>query len=223
VSSGYNRPLRYRNSRLFGGVHALPSWDNPYIVMCRIRRWTYGFSIPLLIASHAAATSVVGLSFEELVDHSELIVSGQITRSWSDWDSEHKFIWTHYELSVSNSHKGAAGSTVVVSEPGGVVGIQGMNIAGVVAYQPGDRVLVFLQRMPNGYLRTTGWSQGKYTVDNSGRLHAETSLRGLEVIGVQRGAVSTSAATPLRSLEGMTEAELRARIAARLRLPARTQ
>jgi hypothetical protein len=184
------------------------------MTMCRTRR--YGLSIALLIASGARATTVPGLTFEELTDHSELIVSGQITRSWADWDSEHKFIWTHYQLSVSSAQKGAPSATVELSEPGGVVGIQGMAIAGAVVYQPGDHVLVFLQRMPNGYLRTTGWSQGKYMVDNMGRLHAETSLRGLQVVSAQKGAALTKSAPPLRSLDGMTLAELRTRIASRL-------
>lgn len=192
-------------------------------MMCRIRRLTYGLTVALIIASNAGATTVPSLSFEELIDQSELIVSGQVTRSWTDWDSEHKFIWTHYELSVAGVQKGTPESTVVLSEPGGNVGIQGMAIAGAVVYQVGDRVLVFLQRMPNGYLRTTGWSQGKYIVDSSGRLHAETSLRGLEVVSAQKGAASTKPATPLLTLDGMNVTELRGRIAARLQKQGRTQ
>ena len=183
--------------------------------MLRASGFKYGLSITLLWVSNAGATSVPSLSFEELTDHSELIVTGQVVRAWPDWDGEHKFIWTHYELSVSGAQKGSPGATVVVSEPGGVVGIQGMAIAGAVAYQPGERVLVFLQRMPNGYLRTTGWSQGKFIVDNAERLHAGTSLGAPEVVSTPKGAV---AATPLRTLEGITVAELRARVAARLKL-----
>jgi hypothetical protein len=193
------------------------------MMMCRIRRGAYSLSIALIIASNAGATTVPGLSFEELIDHSELIVAGQVTRSWTDWDSEHKFIWTHYELSVASVQKGTPESTVVLSEPGGNVGIQGMAVAGAVVYQVGDRVLVFLQRMPNGYLRTTGWSQGKYALDDSGRLHAETSLRGPEVINAQKGAAPTQPATPLLSLEGMNLTELRGRISARLQKQGRTQ
>jgi hypothetical protein len=180
----------------------------------RIRRCAYAFSLALLVASSAGATSVPSLTFEELTDHSELIVSGQVTRSWADWDNEHKFIWTHYQLSVAGTHKGAPGSSVVLSEPGGVVGLQGMSVAGANVYQPGDQVLLFLQRMPNGYLRTTGWSQGKYTVDKSGRLHAETALKGLDVVSVPKG--SAAAVTPLRTLDGMTVADLHGRIAVRL-------
>lgn len=178
-----------------------------------IRLWAPG--IALLFALNAGAASVPGLTFEQLTDRSELIVSGQVTRSWSDWDSAHKFIWTHYELSVSSVQKGAPGSTVVVSEPGGVVGVQGMNVAGAVRYQPGEQVLLFLQRMPNGYLRTTGWGQGKYTIDSAGRLHPETSSHGLEIVSASKIALP---ATPLSSLDGITVSALGARIAARMQL-----
>jgi hypothetical protein len=179
----------------------------------RIRYALCYISIFLLITLTAGATSVPGLSFEELTDHSELIVSGQITRSWSDWDSEHKVIWTHHELGVSTSQKGAPGATVIVSEPGGVVGDRAMAIAGTVAYRPGDQVTIFLQRMPNGYLRTTGWGQGKYTLDKTGILHTDSAVRGIEIVSVDR---SVGKGTPLRSLEGMSLAELRVRVAARI-------
>ena len=132
-------------------------------------------SLIFLVGAPAVATSVPGLTFEELTDRSQLIVAGRVTRSWSDWDSEHKIIWTHNELSVASSQKGVAGASVLVSEPGGVVGDRAMAIAGSVAYRPGDQVLVFLERMPNGYLRTTGWGQGKYLVDKAGTVHAEAA------------------------------------------------
>ena len=160
------------------------------------------FASSFLVICSAGATSVEQLSFEELIDHSNLIVSGQVTRAWADWDSEHKFIWTHYEVAVSATHKGTPGSTVVISEAGGVVGDRGMSIAGTISYQPGEKILVFLTRVPNGYLRTTGWSQGKYTVDDKGTLHAASSLRP---------------GTSIAALEGMSAAELHTRVANRLR------
>ncbi len=166
------------------------------------------------IVSPAGATSVPRLSFEAMTDRSELVLSGEITRSWTDWDSEHKFIWTHHEVAVLSSQKGAPASTVVFSEPGGVVGNRGMAIAGSVAYRAGDRVVVLLERMPNGYLRTTGWGQGKYSLDKAGRLHADESLHGTEVLNAQTAPPSE---TSLRSLDGMSVTELRARVAARVR------
>jgi hypothetical protein len=182
-----------------------------------IHRSACSLLVASLFACTASATSVPSLTFEELTDHSELVVSGQITRSWAEWDSEHKFIWTHYELSVSSVQKGAPGATVELSEPGGVVGDRGMAIAGTVEYAPGDQVAVFLERMPNGYLRTTGWGQGKYTVDKTGHLHADASLRGVEVVKADLAGKSNRAAgTSLRVLDGITVGELRTRVAAQV-------
>lgn len=179
----------------------------------------YGLSLLSLGAMNASATIVPGLTFEQMADRSELVLSGQIIRSWAGWDSEHKFIWTHYELTVSSTHKGASESSVVLSEPGGVVGIQGMTVAGAVTYQPGERVLLFLERMPNGYLRTTGWSQGKFDVDDAGRLHPALTVGGLEPVN----AGGSAGATSLRALNGITVRELHARIAARLKSQGRAQ
>jgi len=46
-------------------------------------------------------------SLENLVDRSAVIVEGRVTRTWTAWDSEHKYIWTHYELTVSDHIRGA--------------------------------------------------------------------------------------------------------------------
>ena len=186
----------------------------------RVKQWLCVFLLTLLWTSTAGATSVPGLSFEQLTDRSEMVITGEVSRTWTSWDSEHKYIWTHYELAVSATHKGANAATVVLSEPGGTVGLQGMAIAGAVGYQPGERVLVFLQRMPNGYLRTTGWSQGKYTVDAAGRLHPENARGGVELVSAPG---SPAAGMPLRTLNGMSVTELHGRIAARLRTQGRAQ
>jgi hypothetical protein len=163
----------------------------------------------LIGLSTAGATSVPSLSFEELTDRSEVVAAGKIDRAWADWDAEHKYIWTHYELKVSAALKGTPGATVILSEPGGLVDIQGMSIAGSVGYQAGEAVLVFLQRMPNGYLRTAGWSQGKFTVDESGRVHPSVLPGGLRTVDTKGDTRSGNTATSLRSIDGMRVSDLR--------------
>jgi hypothetical protein len=170
----------------------------------------------MFLPGDAFATVVPGLSFEQLTDQSEMVVAGSVVRSWSDWDSSHQFIWTHHEITVSGWFKGAAGTTVVVSEPGGVVGDRGMSVAGTVSYAPGESVVVFLQRMPNGYLRTTGWGQGKYVVDKAGLVHGTGASGGLEIVKPD-GPGQQAALTPLRTLEGITAEQFRARVEARVR------
>ena len=177
-----------------------------------ITRW---FVFLLLLTACGSATTIPRLTFEQITDQSEVIVTGEVTRSWTDWDASHQFIWTHHEISIAGTHKGRPSTTVIVSEPGGTVAGLGMAVAGSVAYQPGETVVVFLQRVPNGNLRTAGWGQGKYLVDRAGRLHASDSLRGVHLVNVS-GRTSSSG-TPLKQLDGMSVQELSSRIAARLK------
>jgi hypothetical protein len=180
--------------------------------MLSIHRINWYF-IALSLASTLGATTVPSMSFEELVDQSDLVVSGQVTRAWSDWDAEHKYIWTHYEIAVSDTAKGASALTVMVSEPGGVVGDRGFLVAGSVTYAVGENVAVFARKVPNGYLRTTGWSQGKYQIDGSGRLHATAQseiVPNLQATG-----------TSLHTLNGITLQTLRSRVATRASIGSR--
>jgi hypothetical protein len=169
----------------------------------------------MLLLQGLSATLTPGLTFEQLTDASELIVSGHIGNSWAAWDAEHKFIWTHYNLSVSSVLKGSPASTLEFAEPGGAVDGYSMAIAGTVRYAAGDNMVVFLARMPNGYLRTAAWSQGKYALDANGKLHAQSSP-GAETIELGKGPAGTS----LRALDGMSLTELRQRVSARIRTAA---
>jgi hypothetical protein len=125
--------------------------------MCtRVLQLTCATFLAFAILPSANATSIPKLSFEQLTDSSALIVSGSITQSWAAWDSAHKYIWTHYRIGVSDTVRGARVSSVEFAEPGGAVADRTMSIAGAPGYSIGEKVVVFLSRMPNGYLRTAG-------------------------------------------------------------------
>jgi hypothetical protein len=175
-------------------------------------RTSYLLAVGTLFLHSASATLVPRLSFEQLTDASETIVSGRITTTWTAWDQEHKYIWTHYNLSVASALKGTPSTIVEFAEPGGALGSYVMNIAGSVSYAVGDNMVVFLARMPNGYLRTTGWAQGKYALDARGRLRAHVSL-GAEATDAKNPPMGSS----LQTLEGMSLTELGRRISARSR------
>jgi hypothetical protein len=179
--------------------------------MLTVRTFRYALAAGLLLLGSSSATLIPSVSFEQLTDTSEMIVAGRITNSWPAWDAEHKYIWTHYNLTVSSAVKGSPGAVVEFAEPGGALDGRSTMIAGTVTYAVGDNLVLFLARMPNGYLRTTGWAQGKYALDANGRLHANASL-GAEAIQ----ANSPSGASSVRTLDGMSITELRQRVAARL-------
>jgi len=169
------------------------------------------FGVIILAALNACfcgATAVSRLSLEEMVHGSDLIVIGQVTRVWSAWDGQHRFIWTHHEIAVHDVAKGGRNQKITVSEPGGVVNGVGMRIAGAPAYAPGEQVLLFLERVPNGYLRSLGMGQGKLRISVDGRVHLTHSGADL----VQAGKPGTNG-TNLESLDGVAAAHVRERVA----------
>jgi hypothetical protein len=171
--------------------------------------------ISLLLACAATATTIARLSLDEMTGRSELIISGEISSSFTAWDTGHKYIWTHYIVSVENTVKGAAGRSVEIAEPGGVAEGVGMSIGGATGYTKGEHVLIFLERMPNGYLRTAGLGQGKYGIDTQGRLHG-IALKDLDAVNT-----GDSNGQSARGLDGMTLAEATEHIAARVRATAK--
>ena len=139
------------------------------------------FAFVCLTLGVSLATFVPSVSFHELVTKSTQIVTGRVVRSTTSWGSEHKFIWTRYEIDVDNVIKGERQKTVIVSEPGGTLDGRTMSIEGAVAYAPGEHVALFLESFPSGDKRTVGWGQGKFSFDPSGKLRpgSMTSMTGL--------------------------------------------
>ncbi len=157
----------------------------------------------------SVATTVPRFSLEELSDRSELVVHGRCLRTWSAWDAEHKLIWTHSEIEVVDSWKGAPGASVIVSEPGGIVDGIGLAIEGVPHHHPGEEMVVFLYRTPIGYWRARGLTQGKFqvTTDRGGVRRVRTQSSDAAVVDpAGRQGVG---GTDLRRLDGASLEELK--------------
>ena len=162
----------------------------------------------LLLPMLCFGTSIVRVSLEAAVDQAEWIVSGDVVRNWCGWDSGHRFIWTHTEIAVREKWKGDPGSTVTVSEPGGIVDGMGLAVAGMVRYTPGEHVVVFLYRTPIGLIRTVGLAQGKLRVDSRGLVHPSPAGA---MLWTAQGAQATG--TSIAELEANSLSAVRARIA----------
>jgi len=159
----------------------------------------------------AWATVVPRLTLEDLVDASDRVVQGRVVASWTAWDQNHRYIWTHYRIRVAEAMKGGGAAEIVISEPGGSLDGQTLLIADAVAYTPGEEVIVFTRRVPAGYLRTTGYGQGKYSVRNGRVANHATRLTLAEPA---RKAGTVRAQTPLDKLNGIPVADFKARVRA---------
>ena len=139
----------------------------------------------LLLSLPAAATVVIAQSFEEMAQKSPLIVRASIGQVQSAWAPNEKTIETWVEVQVTEVLKGKvrSGATLVVRNPGGVVGNIGARVSGAPKFTPGEDTLLFLEPAadtPNVWL-VTGLSAGKvsFTKNPFGELRAIRDTRGI--------------------------------------------
>src|ERR1035438_5195512 len=159
----------------------------------------------VLVASYAAV--VPRITAEELAAQSERIVHGEVVRSRVAWDSEHKYIWTHYEVAVAEMVRGPHAATITVSEPGGSLDGVDMQTSGTLPFTVGEDTVLFLYRTPIGYWRTVGGPQGKYTVSAQGRVGADS-----QGIAYAEPAGGMRPGAPLAAFEGIPVSDFLARV-----------
>ncbi len=121
--------------------------------------------IPFL-ALPAHATTLMNWDLDEFVFQSRAVVTGTVSdvevRAPEDGTVAH----TYVTLDVEDVLAGAAvPRQVVLQEMGGRIGYRATIVHGVPVYRPGERVLVFLEELDDGKLRTLGFYRGKYTLE----------------------------------------------------------
>ena len=161
----------------------------------------------LLFGGILGAAVAPRITAEELAAQSEQIVHGRVMRSWVAWDSEHKYIWTHHEVAVTEMVRGPHAAKVTVSEPGGSLDGVNMMTSGTLPFATGEDTVLFLYKTPIGYWRVVGGPQGKFTVNAKGRVHGDSyGVTFAEPAGGMRPG------TALATLDGIPEAEFLSRV-----------
>lgn len=123
--------------------------------------------LTLIVASAAFATTLLAVDVPALARGADAVVIGTVTRSRAR-QAEGGRILTDTELKVTEVLKGKAPATVVVMQPGGVVGDVGQRVEGVAPFRPGEEVLVFLDARGNtDHFMVTGMIQGKFRIERS--------------------------------------------------------
>lgn len=126
-----------------------------------------------LLALSAGATTLEKLSVDDLVQKSTLIVRARVLESRPSVVG--KVIYTNYSVQVLESIRGAAGSTVTVSVPGGTYnGIQ-QRFAGTPRLDTGSEYVLFVWTGATKINHIMGLSQGLFTVKQNAQ--GETVLR----------------------------------------------
>jgi len=135
-----------------------------------------------LVAPTGVSASVEKRSLDELTLQADTIIVGTVTNITSQWDDEHRHIYSLVTIAVEDAIKGKTGSTEVTIEvPGG----EADGIREVVSIAPsfelGETVLVFLKQAKGNSFNVCGYSQGKFTVKDNRLVERDQSLTNFMV------------------------------------------
>ena len=122
------------------------------------------FVLILFAALTTEAATYRRMSIDALVQGSDYIIYGRVIESRPLWDSATRSIWTCTEILIVDGPKGQAGTTLTVTEPGGILDGVGELYPGTPQFRVDQEVVLFLYRAPGNRTRVTGLQQGVYQV-----------------------------------------------------------
>ena len=129
-----------------------------------MRRSPFVVAFICLLTAVLGATTVVPLSFEQLVTESQSVVYGRVTDVRAQWTADRRFIESVVTIDVLRGMKGTIGESVAFTVPGGQVGRYLNVIPGAPSFVRGDTAVFFLTAQGARLPVTTGLTQGIYRV-----------------------------------------------------------
>jgi hypothetical protein len=155
----------------------------------------------------ALATTVVARSVEELAARSSHVVVGRAVRTWSQWNTEQRVIFTYTEFAVEKSLKGSAPTTVTVKQLGGHANGVIQKVAGARQLRAGEAAVLFLtpSAQHDGTFAVTSLMQGHFRMKKGdhGEVVVSNGISGALQLHRTGGTVSAykGAEMTLRQLE----------------------
>ena len=129
-----------------------------------MRRNVSILTIFLYLASPVFATTILPLSFEQLVNESQSVVYGRVSDVRAQWTADRRFIESVVTIEVLRGIKGNALESMAFTVPGGQVGRYLNVIPGAPSLVRGDTAVFFLTAQGARLPVTTGLTQGIYRV-----------------------------------------------------------
>ena len=130
----------------------------------RMRRSLLAVLFVALAGFGADATTVIPLTFEQLVTESQAVVYGRVSDVRSQWTADHRFIESVVTVEILRGMKGSARDSISFTTPGGQVGRYLNVIPGAPTFAAGDLAVFFLTAQGPRLPVTTGLTQGIYRV-----------------------------------------------------------
>lgn len=116
------------------------------------------------LATPVMATSVLQFTFDELCDHSDVIIEGRVVAVESRVDAPRNQIATYVRIQVLDRLKGASvGSELELRFAGGTVGSLSLEIADMRLPAVGETGIYFVESLMERPVHPlVGWSQGHF-------------------------------------------------------------
>ena len=155
-----------------------------------IRSWRVGWTVircfalaaTLCVLSDAQAASASQTypgpaSVAQLARRADVVVVGDVASVVGAWDAARTEIHTRVELAVAETLKGTAAPGLSFTQIGGRIGDRITTVAGAVTFETGQRVLVFLERRPDGSLRLVDPFHGTFRVERDPATGRDDAVR----------------------------------------------
>jgi hypothetical protein len=163
-----------------------------------IRRLVLGSAVfLLLVATTARATTLARMSLDELTASADAVVRAQCLSSESRWEGGE--IWTFTNFEVLEPMNGVAPRLLTVRLLGGQVGHLISTVSGAPRFDPGEEVILFLERTRAGDFSVTDWivgtirvhrdphtGQASVTQDSSGLALSDPATHRFRAAGIRR-------------------------------------
>lgn len=171
-----------------------------------IKRAMAAFFTVAVMAALAGATTVIPMSVEQLTHASSNVVRARAARSWSEWNPQHTAIFTYTQFAIESQLKGTAPATLVVKQPGGIVGGTEQKVSGVRQFAGKERTVLFLRPSiaADGTMVVVGLMQGHFRVEQTAEgAVASNGVPDVKAYNSASGTVSAfeGGRMPLRELE----------------------
>lgn len=155
-------------------------------------------ALACLVTGVAQATQIIPFTTRELGNEATLVVRGHVSGTRSFWNDTRSKIFTEIEITVDESFKGAAPTSVTVLQLGGVVDDLRLTVSGALHWKQSEEVLLFLQPYTTGTYQVTGFSQGKFEIERDPATDAMSVSRP-ELDGVEFAKSFSSSSEALQS------------------------
>lgn len=154
-------------------VHEISLWGDHDMACNKSVKTPFALATLIIIICTACQSSAVmlGMSTSKLTKSADLIITGNVISTKSDWTDDKKSIYTIASVLVDEVIKGKSFSKKIkVAYEGGEVDGIGLKVTDAVSLSEGERVLLFLSKKQNKTkeeaYKIFGNAQGKYTINN---------------------------------------------------------